>query len=295
LPSILILTPTPTPTPSAATAITLHHDTDTPGEGLEELLSDDEEPMERYHIEVPPLLPGTSSWKALQAENLVLRDIIVQAGIALEEDDAQMKLTDLENKRLRKQVFDRAKRKTQNKLTSGRARHMTATENLDFLARQDWERGMKDVFREAGPRFKVLKKSILDYQKAIEKVRKVAEQEAKKVAAVSTGAERARGHGRGTRGGRRGGGRGARGRGGAVAEGSGACTDDVDSEPSGAAESLGSDSDSDSESEAEIPIPRSHQQRQIRVIQGRREEAAVREVDQEVVVKDGGKLSTLPV
>jgi hypothetical protein len=53
LPSILVLTPTPTPTPSAVTAITLHHDADTPGEGLEGLPSDDEELMDQYHIEVP--------------------------------------------------------------------------------------------------------------------------------------------------------------------------------------------------------------------------------------------------
>jgi hypothetical protein len=137
----------------------------------------------------------------------------VQAGIALEEDYAQMKLMDLENERLRKQVFERAKRKTQNKPTSGRAHHMTATKNLDFLAQQHWERGMKDVFKEAGPRFKVLKKSILAHQRAIKKVRKVAKQEAKKVAAAAARAERACGHGKGTRGGRQGGGRGARGRG----------------------------------------------------------------------------------
>src|SRR5271155_4817223 len=81
LPSILVPTPTPTPTPSAATAITLHHDANTLGEELEELPNDDEEPMERYHIEVLPPLPGTSSRSALWAENLMLRDIIVQAGI----------------------------------------------------------------------------------------------------------------------------------------------------------------------------------------------------------------------
>jgi hypothetical protein len=120
----------------------------------------------------------------------------------MEEDYAQRTLMDLENEKLRKQVFERAKRKTQNKLTSGCARHMTATENLDFLARQDWERRMKDVFKEAGPRFKVLKKSILDHQRVIEKVRKVAKQETKKVAAAAARAERAHGHGGGTRGGR---------------------------------------------------------------------------------------------
>jgi hypothetical protein len=34
---------------------------------------------------------------------------------------------------------------------------------------------MKDVFKEAAQWFKVLKKSIIDYDKAIEKVKKVAE------------------------------------------------------------------------------------------------------------------------
>jgi hypothetical protein len=74
LPSIIVLTPTPTPTPSAAAATTLCHDAlmleTTPGEEL----SDDkeEEPMERYYIEVPPPLPGTSSRQALRAENMML-------------------------------------------------------------------------------------------------------------------------------------------------------------------------------------------------------------------------------
>jgi hypothetical protein len=58
----------------------------------------------------------------------------VQTGIALEKSYAQMKLMDLENERLRKQVFEKGKRKTQNKFTSVHARHMTAAENLDLLA-----------------------------------------------------------------------------------------------------------------------------------------------------------------
>ena len=52
---------------------------------------------------------------------------------------------------------------------------MTASENLDLLARQDWEGWMKDVFKEAAQRFKVLKKSISDHDKAVEKAKKVAE------------------------------------------------------------------------------------------------------------------------
>jgi hypothetical protein len=141
-----------------------------------------------------------------------------------------MKLMDLENEWLRKQVFEKAMRKNQSKLTSGQECHMRAAENLDFLTRQDWERGMKDVFKEAAPRFKVLKKHILDYQGAVEKARKLAKNEAKKAAAAAARATRAHGCSGGTIGGRRGGGRGTRGRGADVAEGSGAGVDDFDSE-----------------------------------------------------------------
>jgi hypothetical protein len=231
---------------------------------VEELLDDDEEPIERYHIVVPPPLPGTASLQALRAENMMLRDIIAQAGIALEEDYAQMKLMDLENERLRRRAFEKEKRKTQNKRSSGHARHMTAAENLDLLAHQDWESKMKDIFKEAAPRFKVLKKSILDYYKEIEKANKVAEREAKRAAAAAARATRA-----GNRGRSRGRGRGARGgaRGGASAGNS----DSGGAESSGTTESSDVNSDSDSESEAEIPIPRSRRQRPVRVIQGRHE------------------------
>lgn len=104
LPSILVLTPTPTSTLSAAATTTLHHDTLILETSPVEELSD-EEPIEQYHIEIPPPLPGTSSWQALRASNMMLQDIIVQAGIALEEDYAQMKLMDLENEQLRKQAI----------------------------------------------------------------------------------------------------------------------------------------------------------------------------------------------
>jgi hypothetical protein len=299
LPSILVPTPTPTPTPSAAASTTLHHDAlmleTTPVEELSD--DDEEEPMERYHIEVPPPLPGTSSRQALRAENMMLRDIIVQAGIALEEDYAQMKLMDLENERLRKRAFGKEKRKAKNAQSSGQARHMTAAENLDLLARQDWESRMKDVFKEAAPRFKVLKKGILDYYKEIEKAKKVAEREAKKaqreakkVAAAAKRAERARSRARGNRGGTTGRarararGRGARGRGTDIGGGHSASAgmDDADSglESSGTPESSESSSGTDSVSEAEIPIPRSRRQRPVRVIQGRREEAAEQERNQ---------------
>ena len=72
-PSILVLTPTPTPTPSAAATTTLHHDAVMlEMTSVEELSGNEEEPMERYHIEVPPPLPSTSSRQALRAENMML-------------------------------------------------------------------------------------------------------------------------------------------------------------------------------------------------------------------------------
>jgi hypothetical protein len=221
-------------------------------------LPDDEEPMEWYHIEVPPLLPGTASQVALQAENMMLCDIIKQAGIALEEDYAQTKLMDLENKRLRKQAFKKEKQKKQNKLTSGHAQHMMAAENLELPARQNWEGQMKDVFKEAAPQFKILKKKIVDHEKAIEKAKKMAEHEAKKVAvAVARGC----GRGRGARGARGGRGRGSRdmwGRATTTAQEAGAESRDSDSDSFEMTEPLESSSDSESESEAEIPVPRSH-------------------------------------
>lgn len=138
LPSVLVRTPTqtpiPTPTPSAAMTATLCHDADTLGEAPgEELPDEEEELMERYHIEVPPPLPGTSSRQALRVENMMLQANIMQAGIVLEKDYAQMKLMDLENERLRKQAFEKGKRKNQNKLTSGRAQHMTAAKTWTCL------------------------------------------------------------------------------------------------------------------------------------------------------------------
>ena len=200
---------------------------------------------------------------------MILRDVIIQAGIALEEDYAQMKLMDLENGRLRKRVFEKEKQRNPNKQSSGRARHMTAAENLDLLARQDWESRMKDVFKEASPRFKVLKKNILDHQKAIEKAKTLAEREAKKAAKAVERAARARGQTRGRGRGRGQGRRGAQGRGtrgahqAAAEDGS-----DPGLESTETDNSLETSSTSSSESETDIPIPRSRRQRPVRVIRG---------------------------
>jgi hypothetical protein len=160
--------------------------------------------------------------------------------------------------------------KKRKKLTSERARHMTSDEILDLLARDDWETMMKEVFKEVGPWFRVLKKSIADYQKAIEKEKKAAKCEAKKVAAAEARAGRAHGRGRGTGGGGRGRGRG-RGRGGrGRVAGAAGGVDDDDLSPnydsSGTARSSSRSSNSGSESEAEIPILCSCRQRPVQLI-----------------------------
>ena len=81
---------------SAATANMLEHNDITLGERSGGKDVDEEELTQQYHIEVPQLLPGTALHQVLWAENAMLCDIIAQAGIALEQDFAQMKLMELE-------------------------------------------------------------------------------------------------------------------------------------------------------------------------------------------------------
>ena len=252
LPSILVPTPTPMPTPMPVptpTPSAIHCDADVPIKAAVEGVSDEEEElMEQYYIEVPQPLPGTSSQQALRAENMMLLDIIKQAGIALEKDYTQMKLMDLENKRLQKQAFEKEKQKHPHKLSSGHTWHMTAAEHLDLLAQQDWEGCMKNIFKEVVPQFKVLKKNIADHQKAIKNVKKVAEQEANAAARAA----HAQGCATGYKGGRRGRGRGA------AATGGNTAAADSNSDWELIVMSSESSSDSNStESEAKIPIPRS--------------------------------------
>jgi hypothetical protein len=66
--------------------------------------------------------------------------------MALEQDYAQMKLMDLENEQLRQKAFGKdQQRAAKKKLVSGQARHMTAPEMVDLLARQTWESAMGDL------------------------------------------------------------------------------------------------------------------------------------------------------
>ena len=201
LPTILTPTPDPTPTTSFTTATTLDSTTTGPQEPSGGTPIDD--PVQRYHIEVPTPLHHTASRHDVRNENHMLREIIAKAAIALEQDYAQMKLMDLENEKLRKRAFAREEQKSKKKLVAGRARHMTTEDNLDVLAREDWEKLMKEVFKELAPRLKVQKKTITLFYQNLEKERKAAERaqkaEERKTKKASADAKKAakRGHGHG--------------------------------------------------------------------------------------------------
>jgi DDE superfamily endonuclease len=229
LPSILVPTPSPSPAVSAGTITpgttpavsaapsTLALDISIPTDagGTDPIANEcavaqpDSDLVQRYHVWVPPPLPHTASRRALREENMTLRGIIERVGLVLEHDYAQMKLMDLENERLRQKAFAKEQKKAaKQKLASGQARHMTAPEMMDLLARQTWEATMKDLFKEASEKFKVQRKGIDDYHKGLaaekkakEKARKAAEREAKKAEAEAekarAQAERVATHGRG--------------------------------------------------------------------------------------------------
>ena len=75
----------------------------------------------------------------------------------LQQDYAQMKLMDLENEQLCQKAFGKDKQKAaKNKLTSGQACHMTASEMMDLLAQQTWESAMGELFKEASEWFKAV-------------------------------------------------------------------------------------------------------------------------------------------
>jgi hypothetical protein len=203
LPTILTPTPNLTPTTSFVMATTPNPTRTGSQEPCSDTAFDD--PVQRYHIEVPVPLHHTASRFAVRNENLMLREIIAEAALVLEQDYTQMKLMDLENEKLRKRAFAREERKTKKKLVAGQARHMTAEENLDMLAREDWEKLMKDIFKELAPRLKVQKKTITLFYQNLEKERKAAERaqktEERQTKKANADAEKAakRGHGRGHR------------------------------------------------------------------------------------------------
>jgi uncharacterized protein (UPF0371 family) len=75
-----------------------------------------------------------------------------------------MVLMDGENERLRQLAFGKQKKRKKQQ-TSSHPRHMTGAENLEALARADWNAAMKAVFQEAVIAFKAQQKEIDDHYK----------------------------------------------------------------------------------------------------------------------------------
>ncbi|PSS32144.1 hypothetical protein PHLCEN_2v2100 [Hermanssonia centrifuga] len=106
----------------------------------------------QYRIAVPPALPPVASRQALQAQNAELRAIVELAAAQIVRDHAQMVLMDLENGNLRERAFAKGK-KREMKVDTTHARHMTAEESLNVLAKIDWQNKMQAVFKDGKPIF----------------------------------------------------------------------------------------------------------------------------------------------
>ena len=133
-------------------------------------------PRARFRVIIPHPLPHTASRNALRAHNSDLINLIQQCGQQIEADFGQMQLMDLENARLRRLAFEReqkrAKKGKKDKQESSEAQHMTSTENLEKLAKNDWETAMEPVWKEAKACYKQQEKEIRDHNKKVEEQEK---------------------------------------------------------------------------------------------------------------------------
>ena len=79
-----------------------------------------------------------------------------------------MKLMDSENGHLQKQIYTKEKRKAEKReTTQAHTRLMAATENLDTLAERDFKKSWKAVVKELVPKFKGIRKKIMNHEKAV--------------------------------------------------------------------------------------------------------------------------------
>lgn len=127
------------------------------------------------------MLHPKSSRAAFIAQNIELRELLEKARFQMQRDYALKKLMDKENQRLRQRLFDKSN-KPQKKQRSGLARHMTAEENLDDLAYEEWKSAMKevlksDVFKERRKAYDEYCKQKVAEEKEAEKARKEADKE----------------------------------------------------------------------------------------------------------------------
>ncbi|TFK21795.1 hypothetical protein FA15DRAFT_672167, partial [Coprinopsis marcescibilis] len=114
---------------------------------------------------MPAPLSFSASRPELRNQIAKLQAMLNQAKEELEGEFAKRVLLGTENAYLWQQLF--AKKKPHAVRTQGAARHLTAAESLDELARDLWETRMEDVFREARPKFKAIQKALAEKEKEI--------------------------------------------------------------------------------------------------------------------------------
>ena len=134
--------------------------------------------MRHLLIGIPPMLPQGASRQALLNQLSEFRAIAMAACEQVQKDHAQMVLMDGENERLRQLAFAKQKKKKKTQTTS-HPRHMTGAENLEELARADWNAAIKGVFQEAANVFKAQRKKINDHYKALAQEDKLQQQREK--------------------------------------------------------------------------------------------------------------------
>ncbi|KAJ7740420.1 hypothetical protein DFH07DRAFT_1064189 [Mycena maculata] len=216
-----------------------------------------------YAIAMPSPVRKTASRSALAAENEQLRSLLNAAGVALDNNYAQMALMGRENGNLRQQLHAK-KNKPKRTYTTSKARLMTSAEMHQALLEDLQKKQMGELHSEMRKtRFPTIRKEISEAEKAAKAKKKKLEQErkaaakaaekakkaaAREVAKAAKAAARALGRGRGGVGGRRGRGGSRRGHGGG--RGGGKSQDSSNDED----EELSPDSES-SEEDAEVVDP----------------------------------------
>jgi len=153
------------------------------------------ETVVEYRVIGLPARPGGNATKELLAQTVAeLFDIVDQAKYQIERDIAAKKLMEVENQRLRRVIFGRRDSKKARAEVSGKARHMTAEENIQALAEYDWAFKMRSVYaemkvevkrrdkkaKEAEAKKKEAEKEQERQQKEVERVQKEAEKQAEK-------------------------------------------------------------------------------------------------------------------
>lgn len=109
---------------------------------------------------LPLPLSESATVEQVKAQNAQLLAVCRELGMQVEAGHVNLVMMGRENGLLRQRLFRKDKKKPKRLLDTSHSRHMTGAENMMLLARLDWEKGMSEVFKELGPRFKDIRKKI---------------------------------------------------------------------------------------------------------------------------------------